>query len=199
MLAAAVASCIWANAAHAQPQSRAPTMDAQVLELERTFTLSGKPVPPMVFRDLGDGDLADSEHAVDSIDLVAAIGSNLYAATITGTAGWINQRDADGSEAGYRFVGATANGLVAVVSRFSGGGSGMFYVLHILALQSAKTFDAEGHRRDRIDLNTVRSLPLGDRWVGDIRIEGDSLIVRSDRKRGDESTSETRRILAEKP
>lgn len=198
LLVVAAAVCISTSACDASPQP-GPPMDPQLVELGRTFTLSGKPVPPLIFVDLGDGDLADSEHAIDSIDLIAAAGSNLYSAPITNNAGWMNQHRADGSEAGYHFVGLTTNGLVAVVSRFSGGGTGVFYVLHILELHSSTGFDAEGQKRERVDLRTVRSIPLGDRWFGEVRIDGNSLVIRTAQHPGDHTQSETRRILAERP
>jgi hypothetical protein len=35
-------------------------MAALIAEARRAFTLNGKQVPPEIFRDFGDGDLADS-------------------------------------------------------------------------------------------------------------------------------------------
>ena len=60
-------------------------------ELRRTFTLDGKPVPPEIFRDLGDGDLGDSEPILVTVDVRAAIGSNRYGDAIIRRAGWIAQ------------------------------------------------------------------------------------------------------------
>ena len=48
--------------ASVRPRSRrSPATDAALLsEVRRAFTLHGKPIPPEIFRDFGDGDLADS-------------------------------------------------------------------------------------------------------------------------------------------
>ncbi len=47
-------------------------------EVRHSFTLNGKPIPPEIFRDFGDGDVADSGSIWVTVDVKAAIGSNLY-------------------------------------------------------------------------------------------------------------------------
>ena len=49
-----------------------------VAEMRQSFTLDGKTIPPEIFRDFGDGDLADSGAIWVTVDVKAAIGSNLY-------------------------------------------------------------------------------------------------------------------------
>ena len=48
-------------------------------ELRQSFSVGGEPVPTNIFRDMGDGDLADSGSIIVTIDVKAATGSNLYA------------------------------------------------------------------------------------------------------------------------
>jgi len=43
-------------------------------EVRHSFTLNGKPIPPEIFRDFGDGDLADSASIWVTVDVKAAIG-----------------------------------------------------------------------------------------------------------------------------
>src|SRR5262252_7285742 len=50
---------------------------AGIGQLRHSFTLNGKPIPLEIFRDLGDGDLADSGSIWVTVDVKAAIGSNL--------------------------------------------------------------------------------------------------------------------------
>jgi hypothetical protein len=45
--------------------------------MRRSFTLGGKLAPPKIFRDMGDGDLADGASILVTADVKAAIGSNL--------------------------------------------------------------------------------------------------------------------------
>jgi hypothetical protein len=110
---------------------------ASLSEVRRAFTLHGKPIPPEIFRDFGDGDLADSGSIWVAVDLEAAIGSNLYADDIKKEGHWLSQKKANASingseEIGYEFIGATDSGLLVVVASYNGGGSGTFYTLHIL-------------------------------------------------------------------
>ncbi len=152
--------------------------EAPLDELRRAFTLGGKPVPPEIFRDLGDGDLGDSGPILVTVDVKAAIGSELYGDEIKRNGGWVVQaRPAAGTlngaeESAYEFRGRTSNGLIVVVASYSGGGSGVFYTLHILDAAADRAFDADGKVAQRIDLTVLRSIPLGDRWEGDVTIAG---------------------------
>ena len=197
LLAAAVAGSWLAAVPRAgAADEHASPANAQLDELRNTFTLGGKPVPPLVFRDLGDGNLADSTDIIDSVDIASAIGSNLYGNPIKASSGWQTQQGVDGAEEGYDFIGTTQNGLVVVVTRFSGGGSGVFYVLHILDLKPGRAFDANGKPYDRIDLKTVRAVPLGDRWTGVVSIKGDTLRIEST---GNGAEAGSRELSAERP
>jgi len=162
----------------------APALAAGPLdELRRSFTLDGKPVPPGVFRDFGAADLADSRPSVVAIDVKAAIDSNRYGDPIARRGDWVTQsRPAPGSlngaeETGYRYVGATKNGLLVVIATYSGGGSGVFATLHVLDASLAAGFDGDGRRYGRVDLTVLRSVVLGDRWQGEATIAGDAILI----------------------
>lgn len=152
-------------------------------ELRQSFTVGGEPVPPNVFRDMGDGDLADSGSIVVTIDVKAATGSNRYADPVKRNGAWVAQTRAGPGDKGlteeeaYRYIGTTANKLLVVITSYSGGGSGVFYSLHILTAEPAHAFDGEGKRYQRLNLTTIRSVALGDRWNGDVRIDGNTVLV----------------------
>jgi hypothetical protein len=153
-----------------------------IAEARRAFTLDGKPIPPEIFRDFGDGDLADSDSIRVTIDLKAAIGSNLYYDDIKKDGAWLSQRRTEGSaggsdEIGYDYVGATQNGLLVFITSWSGGGSGNFFTLHIADLASARAFDLDGKVYDRINLTSLRRISLGDRWSGEASISKNSIRV----------------------
>jgi hypothetical protein len=172
-------------------------------ELRRSFTLDGKPIPPEVFADFGDADMADSASIRVAIDVRAAIGSNLYADEITSDpGGWVSQRKVIGQklteETGYRFLGATRNGLLVVIAAWLGGGSGNFFTLHILDAALARAFDINGNLYDRINLTDIRDIPLGDRWDGDANIDGNVITIMT--KSGLPGTErKTQRIEAVRP
>jgi hypothetical protein len=154
-----------------------PTLE----QLSKNFTVGGEPVPPEVFRDLGDGNLADSASIWVSVDLIAAVGSNFYADDIKKEGDWVTQtappEDGLVEATSYRYIGATANGLLVAIASYSAGGSGVFYTLHILDTASTKAFTSEGAVYERLLLTELRSVALGDRWNGDARIQGNTIEI----------------------
>src|SRR5580692_11554301 len=64
---------------------------ALVAEVRRSFTVHGKPIPPQIFRDFGDGDMADSGSIWVTVDVAAATGSNLYYDPIKQDGGFVAQ------------------------------------------------------------------------------------------------------------
>jgi hypothetical protein len=171
--------------------------NAPLEELRRSFTVGGKPVPPEVFADLGDADIADSGSIRVTIDLIAATGSNLYADDIKGEpGGWITQTkvipgpDKLTEIVGYEFNGVAQNGLLVVTASYSGGGSGDFFTLHFLDAAMARAFDNDGKPYDRLNLTAVRSIALGDRWNGAVKISGNKVSVLT---KPDQPAASTRR------
>jgi len=214
LAALAAWSVIAASAAPPAAEAASPGVarpDAEtaslVAEVRRSFTIHGKPIPPEIFRDFGDGDLGDSSDIWVTVNVAAAVGSNLYFDDIKEEKkGWFTQRPAGGrphagEETSYHFVGATANGLLVVIASYSGGGSGVFYTLHILDLAPARAFDLEGKLYWQINLTSLRSIALGDRWDGDVSIAKNSIRVVTTRKgpADDSGARTTMTIAAERP
>jgi hypothetical protein len=182
----------------------APT-GALIAEVRRFFTLNGKQIPPEIFRDFGDGHLADSASIWVTVDVNAAIGSNLYFDAITQNGAWIRQKKvtaASGAEqdAAYTYVGAPENGLLVVLAAY-GGGSGDFITLHVLDIAAARAFDLAGKVYERIDLTDLRRVALGDRWDGDVSIAKNAIRIVTTRKGPADETGarETMTIVARRP
>jgi hypothetical protein len=167
-----------ANAASNDTPTSAATA-ALLAEVRRAFTVRGKPIPPEIFRDFGDGDLADSAAGIwVTVDIEAATGSNLYYDDIKGEKGYRSQKKAGSDEAtGYTYIGATENGLLVVLADYSGGGSGDFVTLHILDIAAVRSYDDEGKIYQRVLLTNLRSIALGDRWDGDVSISRNSIRI----------------------
>lgn len=159
-----------------------------VSEVREHFTVGGKLIPPEIFRDFGDGNLADSQPIWVTVDVRAAVGSNLYADGITRNGDWIVQRKSapatrnGAEESAYRYIGATESGLLVVLSSYSGGGTGRFVTLHILGIEAVPAFDSNGGLYDRLDLTTLRGIALGDRWDGHVQVTRNSIRVVTTRK-----------------
>ena len=143
----------------------APAADA-LDELRASFTIGGKPVPPEVFGDFGDAMMSDNRAIVVGIDALTALDSNRYADPIKRNGAWIEQMKPqntgiNGAETeSYNFIGAAANGLLVVLTSWSGGGTGVFYTLHIVDAAWANAFDEDGARYRRLVLTPVRSVIL---------------------------------------
>ena len=187
--------------ASAADQAAASTA-ALLAEVRHAFTLHGKPIPPEIFRDFGDGDLADSVGSIwMTVDLDAAVGSNLYYDDITvDHRSAMQKKTGSNEETGYVYIGATDNGLLVAVASFSGGGSGSFITLHIMDLAAAKAFDNDGKVYTRIALTNLRSIALGDRWDGDVTITGNTIRVVTTRNGpADDSARPPMTIEAKRP
>jgi hypothetical protein len=160
----------------------APAADP-IDEVRKSFTIGGKTIPPEIFADFGDAMMSDSRPIVVTIDAKAAIDSNRYADPIKMNGRWVEQAKPgpgglNGPETmGYEYRGATANGLLVFLAAWSGGGSGTFYYLHILDAVSSRAFDEDGSTYSHLDLTLVRTVILGDRWEGDVRISGNSIRI----------------------
>jgi hypothetical protein len=74
--------------------------------------------------------------------------------------------------------------MLVFLAAWSGGGSGTFYYLHILDAALSRAFDEDGSTYSRLDLTLVRTYILGDRWQGDVKISGDSILVVTDSSLG---------------
>jgi hypothetical protein len=182
-----IALCLVGLTAHPLLAQEDGGADAALLaEVRHTFTLHGRPIPPEIFRDFGDGDLGDSGAIWVTVDIAAAIGGELYGDPIKQDHGWVVQTKPNQSMNGnertdYTFVGSTDNGMLVVLASYSGGGSGVFYTLHILDLVAARGIDIEGKVYRRINLTNVRSVILGDRWEGDVTIAKNSIRITTTR------------------
>ncbi|WP_158812717.1 hypothetical protein [Methylocapsa sp. S129] len=207
MIACSSAALIAPAAADEAPPTAAAAA-ALVVEARRAFTLHGKPIPPEILRDMGDGDIADSGGILVTVDAGAAIGSNLYFDDIKQDHGWVSQKKANQSmngaeETAYHFVGATANGLLVVIATYNGGGTGYFTTLHILDIAAARAFDSDGKIYQRINLTNVRDVALGDRWEGEASIAKNAvtIVTNNTNKKGpvDTGPRATMTINAERP
>jgi len=186
-----VCGALWALLCSLQGPAAAGSSDnkgaaALVAEVRRAFTLNGQVIPPEIFRDFGDGNLADSDTIWVTVDLAASVGSNLYYDPIRQSGDWKIQKkqrlESDTpEETAYAFKGSTANGLLVVVASYNGGGSGTFHTLHILDVAAATAFDNDGKRYPRVNLTNIRSVALGDRWEGEVKIVGNAVRVTTTR------------------
>ena len=176
----------------------APSAAILIAEIRDSFTLNGKAIPPEIFRDFGDGDLADSGNIWVTVDLKAAIGSNLYFDEIKQDGRWLSQKKAGSDEEiGYTHMGTTDNGLLVVLAIYNSGGTGRFTHLHILDIAPARAFDFDGNVYERLNLTNLRTIPLGDRWGGEISVEKNTIAIVTTRKGPADDSGERRTTTIE--
>jgi len=165
--------------AFAAPAPAADRLD----EVRRSFKIDGKPIPPRIFADFGAATLSDSRPIAVTIDALVGVDSNRYFGAITQNGAWFKQSvslpDArkDVETISYGYYGATRDNLLVVLTCYNGGGSGRFYALNILDAAWGSGFDDDGKSYQRLDLTILRSVALGDRWAGEIKITGNSIHV----------------------
>jgi len=176
----------------------APSAAVLIAEIRHSFTLNGQAIPPEIFRDFGDGDLADSGNIWATVDLKAAIGSNLYFDEIKQDGRWLSQQKAGSDqEIGYTHMGTTDNGLLVVLAIYNSGGTGRFTHLHILDIAAARAFDFDGDVYERLNLTNLRTIPLGDRWGGEISVEKNTITIVTNRKGPADDSGERQRTTIE--
>ena len=91
----------------------------------------------------------------------------------------------------YRWVGSTQSGLDVLHVRVSGGGSGIFNRVVFTRIEvdqgldyplardvESRTEAARPEIRVRELLRFVGRIPLGDRWLGTIEVDGNDVVVR---------------------
>jgi hypothetical protein len=89
----------------------------------------------------------------------------------------------------------------AVLASYNGGGSGNFITLHILDVALARGFEFDGRVYERVNLTNLRSVPLGDRWDGEISIAKNTIEIVTIRSgpADDSGQQRTRTIEAVRP
>ncbi len=174
-------------------------------EVRKSFTIGGKPIPPEIFGDFGDAMMSDNRPLIVTVDALAAIGSNRYYDPIKTVGDWVEQekpqnKGLNGIETmSYKFIGATDNGLLVVVASWTGGGTGIFYWLHVVDASWEPAFDEDGSNYQRLDLTLVRSYILGDRWQGEVRISGNTIRVITASSLGGHGVSPATSLQARRP
>ena len=182
----------------AMAQEAAPSAAVLIAEIRHSFTLNGRAIPPEIFRDFGDGDLADSGNIWVTVDLKAAIGSNLYFDEIKQYGRWFSQRKAGSDEEiGYTHMGTTDNGLLVVLAIYNSGGTGRFTHLNILDIAAARAFDFDGNVYERLNLTNLRTIPLGDRWGGEISVVKNTITIVTTREGPADDSGERRTTTIE--
>jgi hypothetical protein len=88
---------------------------------------------------------------------------------------------------GYQYVGRTASGIEVLVTSDWGGGSGVFRNLLLLKFEYDYGISCDWDKgviragKERLLIKKVGEIALGDRWNGELRVEGNAILVGKDK------------------
>jgi len=167
-------------------------------ERDLPYSFSHPPyIHPRIVQDLSTW-ISDTGDQVIGINLIDSQDSNRYYGDILVKevpAGpfpfvYVEEHHSDDEATpyfGYRYIGSTESGIHVLRTAMDGGGSGVFVNLLFLSIQRER---GAAFRRDdrpgrpgaeRIVLHKTGEVALGDRWEGDLRVEGNKVFIGEDR------------------
>ena len=111
-------------------------------------------------------------------------GQNPYVYLETTT---VSDGETNRQEFGYEYVGMTKSGIHVLYTSGSGGGSGVFKNLLLLAFEYDNGISCDLDKktiqptRKRLLLKKLGEIALGDRWDGELKVEGNSIFIGKDK------------------
>ena len=150
----------------------------------------GSPIHPAIIKNLNCW-LSDTGDQVVSVNLLESQGSNRYFGEVElgeGDQPWRSYypNDIYSSWFGYKFIGRTESGVYVLQTAENTGGSGVFtdlvYVHFSVDVGLQIDWDAGTIEptKERLLITKLGESSLGDRWSGELRIEGNKLFVGRD-------------------
>ena len=179
----------------AECQTPDPDFKTQLYCSQTYFLINGKPINPLIVRDLTPWNEVDDQPPVVSIDLLTSQirsrgrydyrGEDLK---IEGNGAYFSAEIPWPSESpyqrfSYEVLGKTANGIfvLRVIEAGiieAGGGSGQFSQLLFVRIREDKGYDDTfSLNRKRILIEVLGTYRLGDRIISTVTIDGNSLLI----------------------
>lgn len=99
----------------------------------------------------------------------------------------IENGETNHQEFGYEYVGMTKSDIHVLYTSDSGGGSGVFKNLLLLAFEYDNGINCDLDKktiqpaRKRLLLKKLGEISLGDRWDGELKVEGNSIFIGKDK------------------
>ena len=145
-------------------------------------------IHPLIVMELL-GWMSDSRATVTSIDLAAANRSNRFFGdfSVYNEDGriWVQWRGDHNESFAYSYIATSPSGVQMVECHDSGGGSGIFAYILLLAFDCDRSLDTDNNEtgiptKERILLKTLGSICLGDRYSGKITYKDGLLAIGPD-------------------
>ncbi len=162
-----------------------PSFASQQLEEAITkFTYNGKPIHPFILREFSNWLSDNRPPMITTVDVSAASDTNKYMdSEIEKRDNWLfaKTEEMDGDvrlyeSFGYHWIGRLANGVHVLETGSSGGGSGFFMDLMFVEFSEGEIF-WENKKEKQLLMTIVGTYSLGDRYEGDIKINGNKVLI----------------------
>lgn len=156
----------------------------QLDEANLKFTYSGKPIHPFVVKEFSNWLSDNRPPMITAVDVAAASDTNKYMdSEIEKRDNWLfaKTEEMDGDvrlyeSFGYHWIGRLANGVHVLETGSSGGGSGFFMDLMFVKFSEGEIF-WENKKEKQLLMTIVGTYSLGDRYEGDIKINGNKVLI----------------------
>ncbi len=156
----------------------------QLDEANAKFTYSGKPIHPFIVKEFSNWLSDNRPPMITTVDVAAASDTNKYMdSEIEKRDNWLfaKTEEMDGDvrlyeSFGYHWIGRLANGVHVLETGSSGGGSGFFMDLMFVKFSEGEIF-WENKKENQLLMTIVGTYSLGDRYEGEIRIDGNKVLI----------------------
>jgi len=192
-LSVVLCALVCAGCCHVPPRKHAtvPNKDFQCSFDKAPF------ISPRIIQDLSSW-ISDHGDQVVAINILESQDSNRYFGEapirkIPGQNPYVYHKTAtveDGetnhTEFGYYFVGRTSSGIYVLLTSDRGGGSGVFRNLLLVTFEYDQSIKCNWEKgivqpdAKRLLIKKCGEIPLGDRWDGELKVNGNSVLVGKD-------------------
>lgn len=151
----------------------------QLNEAGEYFTYENKPIHPGLVKEFASWISDPGQPTTITVDIAADHGNEYFDDAVTIE----NDNNVclhDSPEPGYfcyKWLGKLDNGFHVLITKDSGGGTGVFTDLLFISFQSDEGYTADGARYPRLLMSVERIYPLGDRFAGEIKINGNRVKI----------------------
>ena len=173
-------------------QSQTADFDQTLECAQKYFVIRGKPINPMIIKDLGAW-LSDGGDQVVEINLLDSQNSNRYYydnSEIQKNKKYFSVKTVSNSQENnsfsYSIEGVTDNGFyILKTAEWGGGGTGIFYNLLFVRIRQGVGFGEAKNGRillnhKRILIEKLGEIPLGDRVKSIITVQGNSILIEAE-------------------
>ena len=148
-------------------------------EVNANFTYRSQPIHPGLVQEFSTLALDHTNPITVSVDVATGMGTNEYPDNnVSVNQAGVVCSQKNGTIFCYRWLGRLKNGIHVLNVGESGSGSWRHGELFFVRFEPGRGYTAEGRQYGRILMTVVRSYPLRDDFSGNVKIDGNKVIVR---------------------